>query len=128
MLFLNRGCYRFIQLVEEWTKDNHEIHLIFYEDIVDDPIKEARKMIQFLNIVNLNEITLEQRIACQEKKIRQIYSNGFTKEKISKAILLIMKQGLWLTRLLIKQMQFWNKVGFKVCLWISISIFRFYIC
>ncbi len=73
MLFLNRECCRFIQLIEEWIKDDHEIHLVFYEDIVEDPIREARKMIQFLNIVNLDEITLEQRIACQEKNRTDLF-------------------------------------------------------
>ena len=48
--FLLREALRWLEVIEDWIIFGREVHFIFYENFVEDPLKETRKLVKYLKL------------------------------------------------------------------------------
>ena len=75
--FVFRGALRWFELIEDWIKFGKDVYFIFYENMLDSPTEEARKLLQYLGLP-----VDENRISC----LLRDYSGKFHREQEQRAI------------------------------------------
>ena len=48
--FIFTGASRWLELIEDWLSLGKSIYIIFYEELVDDPVGEMKKLLEHLNL------------------------------------------------------------------------------
>ena len=48
--FLLREALRWLEVIEDWIIFGKEVHFIFYENFVQGPLKETRKLLKYLKL------------------------------------------------------------------------------
>ena len=48
--FVFTGASRWFELIEDWLRLGEDVYMIFYEDMVQDPVRELRKLMEYLGL------------------------------------------------------------------------------
>ena len=60
--FVFQQSLRWLEVIEDWITFGREVHFIFYENFVDNPIEETRKLVKYLKLP-----IDEDRLSCLSK-------------------------------------------------------------
>ena len=61
--FVLREALRWLEVIEDWIVFGREVHFIFYEKFVEDPIQETRNLVKYLKLP-----VDEGRLSCLSKE------------------------------------------------------------
>jgi hypothetical protein len=48
--FVFTGASRWFELIKDWLRLGEDVYMIFYEDMVQDPVRELRKLMEYLGL------------------------------------------------------------------------------
>ena len=62
--FVFTGASRWFELIKDWLRLGEDVYMIFYEDMVQDPVREMRKLMEYLGLT-----VDEGRLSCISKHL-----------------------------------------------------------
>jgi hypothetical protein len=72
LLNVESGLKRWYELIADWLDFGTELYFVFYEELVEDPLGEVRRLLHYLNLP-----VDEQRMACTAKHLSGRGESGF---------------------------------------------------
>ena len=73
--FVIRDIEFWLETIEDWVKMSDELHVVFYEELVDNTDKELRKLLEFLDVdvdetrmrcINKNDLSVLKRVQTEK--------------------------------------------------------------